>query len=191
MAYNKNHLFTHNVDWFARVGDCWVYAASRGGLLPSRVDNDKILPGLQGVCSNLPYVYSEEEIEYNDELIETRYQRAISFYEDRLENAIERELLRNEYSLDEFKSHFSEIFVEMARKGFYSFIRLNLEDAFCNEYNIVAYPKNGSPQSMSDIIHNPFNRAFDRNDYDDYLKQIYFPEPNISLGLHSTLDFIF
>lgn len=46
MYYNKNYLFTHNIDWYACINGIWIYAASRGGLLPGVVDNESMLPKL-------------------------------------------------------------------------------------------------------------------------------------------------
>ena len=56
MSYNKNYLFTHNIDWYACINGTWIYAASRGGLLPEKVDNESMLPKLQGICANIPNI---------------------------------------------------------------------------------------------------------------------------------------
>ena len=92
MSYNKNYLFTHNIDWYACINGTWIYAVSRGGLLPSKVDNEYMLPALQGICANLPDIVDKEDIVINQKLIEIRYKRAIDFYEQRLGDNLENDL---------------------------------------------------------------------------------------------------
>ena len=142
---DKNYLFTHNIDWYACINGTWIYAVSRGGLLPSKVDNEYMLPALQGICANLPDIVDKEDIVINQKLIEIRYKRAIDFYEQRLGDNLENDLdiqeFLNEYKIEEFSKQFSELFVEKACKGFYSFIRVDIDDPSSNEYRLVAYPK--------------------------------------------------
>lgn len=173
MYYNKNYLFTHNIDWYACINGIWIYAASRGGLLPGVVDNESMLPKLQGICANLPDVINEEDIVINQELIRVRYRRAVSFYEQRLidnqANGLDFQQFLQKYNIEEFGKQFSTLFVEMARKGFYSFVRVDIDNPFSNEYRLVASPKNGTPAHLSEIIHKPFNEAFVDDEYKDYI----------------------
>lgn len=195
MSYNKNYLFTHNIDWYACINGTWIYAASRGGLLPGIADNDSLLPKLQGICSNLPNIVNKEEIIINKELIKLRYQRATEFYrlrfgDDLINNQNFQDFLR-EYNIEIFGERFSELFVEMASKGFYSFVRLDIDDPFSNEYKLVAYPKNGTPTNLSDIIQRPFNDAFQDQEYVDYIKNITIKRENTIISFDSNLDILF
>lgn len=195
MSYNKNYLFTHNIDWYACINGTWIYAASRGGLLPGIADNDSILPKLQGICSNLPNLVNKEEIIINKELIKLRYQRATEFYRLRFgDNSINNQNFQNflrEYNIEIFSERFSELFVEMASKGFYSFVRLDIDNPFSNEYKLVAYPKNGTPTNLSDIIQRPFNDAFQDQEYVDYIKNITIKRENTIISFDSNLDILF
>ena len=195
MAYNKNYLFTHNIDWYACINGTWIYAASRGGLLPCKVDNKYMLPTLQGICANLPDIVNKEDIVINQELIDLRYKRAVDFYKQRfsgnLNNRIDVQEFFNEYNIEEFSEQFSELFVEKARKGFYSFIRINIDDPFSNEYRLVASPKGDTPAHLSEIICNPFNEAFVNNEYKDYIKGITFRVKNEVISFKSNLDMLF
>ena len=195
MSYNKNYLFTHNIDWYACINGTWTYAASRGGLLPGIADNDSILPKLQGICSNLPNLVNKEEIIINKDLIKIRYQRATEFYrlrfgDNQINNQNFQDFLR-EYNFEIFSERFSELFVEMASKGFYSFVRLDIDDPFSNEYKLVAYPKNGTPTNLSDIILRPFNDVFQDQEYFDYIKNVTIKRENTIISFDSNLDMLF
>jgi hypothetical protein len=195
MYYNKNYLFTHNIDWYACINGIWIYAASRGGLLPGVVDNESMLPKLQGICANLPDVINEEDIVINQELIRVRYRRAVSFYEQRLidnqANGLDFQQFLQEYNIEEFGKQFSTLFVEMARKGFYSFVRVDIDNPFSNEYRLVASPKNGTPAHLSEIIHKPFNEAFVDDEYKDYIENITIRSENEVISFTSNLDVLF
>lgn len=195
MYYNKNYLFTHNIDWYACINGIWIYAASRGGLLPGVVDNESMLPKLQGICANLPDVINEEDIVINQELIRVRYRRAVSFYEQRLidnqANGLDFQQFLQEYNIEEFGKQFSTLFVEMTRKGFYSFVRVDIDNPFSNEYRLVASPKNGTPAHLSEIIHKPFNEAFVDDEYKDYIENITIRSENEVISFTSNLDVLF
>lgn len=195
MPYNKNYLFTHNIDWYACIDGTWIYAASRGGLLPRVVDNESMLPKLQGICANLPDVVNEEDIVINQELINVRYQRAVDFYEqrsrDNLGDNLDFQQFLQEYNIEAFGKQFSALFVEMARKGFYSFVRVDIDDPFSNEYRLVASPKDGTPTHLSEIIRKPFNAAFVDDEYKDYVENITIRGENEVISFTSNLDMLF
>lgn len=191
MSYNKNYLFTHNIDWYACIDGTWIYAASRGGLLPEIVDNESMLPKFQGICSNLPDIVNKGDIVINQELIDVRYQRAVEFYEQRLENNHDCQEFLHEYSLQVFSKRFTELFVEKVCKGFYSFVRLDIDDPFSKEYRLVAFPKDGTPVGLSEIIRCPFNAAFKDKEYEEYIKSITIRDKNEVISFASNLDFLF
>lgn len=195
MPYNKNYLFTHNIDWYSCVDGRWVYAASRGGLLPKVVDNEAMLPKLQGICSNLPDIVNKGDIIINQELIEERYRRAVDFYEqraiDNLENNQDYLEFLQEYNIEKFGEQFSESFVEMACKGFYSFVRLDIDNQFSNEYRLVAFPKGGTPVGLSEIISCPFKDVFVDDEYKDYIKGITIESKNEVISFASNLNILF
>lgn len=195
MSYKKNYLFTHNIDWYACIDGTWIYAASRGGLLPEIVDNESMLPKFQGICSNLPDIVNKGDIVINQELIDVRYQRAVDIYKRRyrenLGNTHDYPEFLYEHNLQAFSEQFSEIFVEMACKGFYSFVRIDIDDPFSNEYGLVAFPKDGTPVGLSEIIRCPFNAAFVDNEYKDYIKSITIKGKNEVISFASNLDLLF
>lgn len=195
MSYNKNYLFTHNIDWYACIDGTWIYAASRGGLLPRKIDNGSMLPKLQGICANLPDVVNEKDIAINQELINVRYQRAVDFYKQRfIDNwgdDLNFQQFLQEYNIEVFYEQFSALFVEMACKGFYSFVRVDIDNPFSNEYRLVAFPKDGTPAHLSEIIHNPFNDAFVDNEYKDYIENVTIRGKNEVISFTSNLDMLF
>lgn len=192
MPYNKNYLFTHSIDWFACINGIWIHAASRGGLLPNRIDNEIILLQLQGICSNLPVILRPSDITINDELIEKRYRRAIEFYEQRLvDNVNDFQDFYREYNFESFRAVFSELFVEMACKGFYSFVRVDIDDPFSTDYSLVAYPKEDAQLHLSEILYRPYNSALIENEYIDYLHSISINDKNSPISLDANLDVLF
>ena len=156
---------------------------------------DYKFPKLQGICANLPDVINEEDIVINQELIRVRYRRAVSFYEQRLidnqANGLDFQQFLQEYNIEEFGKQFSTLFVEMARKGFYSFVRVDIDNPFSNEYRLVASPKNGTPAHLSEIIHKPFNEAFVDDEYKDYIENITIRSENEVISFTSNLDVLF
>ncbi|MDE5976713.1 MAG: hypothetical protein K2G69_09210, partial [Muribaculaceae bacterium] len=82
MAYRKAYLLNHDIDWYGRVSGRWIVASTMGGQLPSRADDERFLPLMQVICSNLPYLVSSEEITVNEDLIQERYERAVRVYRE-------------------------------------------------------------------------------------------------------------
>lgn len=192
MPYNKNYLFTRSIDWFGCISGTWIHAASRGGLLPNKIDNDIILPQLQGICSNLPDIVGPNDIIINDELIEKRYRRAIEFYEQRFGNIMnEFQDFNREYNFESFRGCFSELFMGMACKGFYSFVRVDIDDPFSNDYSLVAYPKEDVQMRISEMLYAPYNSALINNEYIDYLNSISINKKDNSISLDTNLDLFF
>ena len=191
MSYRKDYLQSHNVDWFACVNGIWIHSASRGGLLPSKVDNEVVLPRLQGICSNLPDICDRKDILINDDLLEERYRRALDIYAHYYGDNTEFQGHDEALDHNEFLSQYSELFVDMAVKGFYSFVRVDIDDDYSNEYRLVAYPPKIENNKLDSLIRHPFDEAFGEDEeMSEYLRNVSI-QSNEPIDFQSNLDFIF
>lgn len=120
MRYPDTYLVNHDIDWFCVVDGVYIHVASAGGQLPSQINDDESLREAQYQVEQLPDLYSDEDIEYN-------------------ENAI-----NNVAGINGFKGRqqYLESFTAMARKGFASFDRTNIAKPSDNHYHLVCKPKN-------------------------------------------------
>lgn len=186
MAYRKEYMNTRCIDWFAKIGDKWIYANSTGGFLPAKINDDNYLPLLQSICSNLPDIFAEEndEIELNDTLITNRYNRALDIYNEYLTDSDEEtiDIFRNEYTLENFKNNYKQLFVNMASKGFYSFVRVNIDDESSMKYELVAYPKKTEKLEIEERIRKVAEMSEDGDNIMDYLQGITFEDHQIDFG---------
>lgn len=192
MRYKRNYLLTHNIDWFVCIGGAWIYAASRGGLLPNFVDNRAELRKLQKICFNLPDVVEKDNIEINEDLIMKRYDRAYEIYAKKfgINRKQDQEILKI-INYKDFRESFMESFVEMACKGFYSYIRLDIDNAESNEYRLVAFPKDGTPKEIDEFLHNPIGYHLLGDEYTRYIRDITITNNNQNLSFNSNLDILF
>lgn len=120
MRYPYTYLINHDIDWFCIVNGVYIHVASAGGQLPSLINDDDSLKNAQYQVELLPDIYSDEEIEYNEEAINNAL-------------GINGEKGRYQYV---------ESFTAMARKGFASFDRTNIANPQDNHYHLVCKPKN-------------------------------------------------
>lgn len=175
MSYSKSYLVNHNIGWFACIDGIWIYAASRGGMLPNEVDDDIILPQIQSICSNLPNLINSEEdgIVLNHEFVDTRYKRAIDIYRKMIDNEADfQDFIQSELSASAFENRFTEIFRDMSYRGFYSFVRENIDDIYDNKYRLVCYPANHNVISFDKVIDSLTQLGLANNDINKYIKKI-------------------
>jgi len=120
MKYRKEYITTRDIDWFYRINHIWIHAASVGGELPNKVNDSIITSEIQHIVSNLPYIYEQQQLYFNETFLQQRFEKR--------EN-------------DEAIYNYLSSFIDMARKGFSSFDRTNLYDISDNKYHLVVRPK--------------------------------------------------
>jgi hypothetical protein len=152
MTYRKAYLLSHDIDWFCRINNIWICCASFGGLLPTFSDDEIMLPYLQAICSNLPYVIDADDITYGEDLLEERYKRHQLKY-----SSIEKFAKGNEHEIPEidsfetFRSNYISSFTEMAKRGFYAYARVNI-DELDSTYHLIAKPTDDASNELANTI---------------------------------------
>ncbi len=140
--YLLNYQYTHDIDWFCKVLDKPVHLASNGGRLPRLSYTINELVQLQHLVANMNQSFRcVVNTQYlQDYLQQGRYYEGI----DALSDEEFRQLLPEQFEISEEIRHlpravllYSWSFIEMAKRGFYSFDRKEGDD---NEYHLVAWP---------------------------------------------------
>lgn len=112
----------HDIDWFARVNDIYIHAMSFGGLLPKEVNNREVnfnvLRHSYSAVNNI-----EVKIDRNDAYVDERIRR----------QARENDVTDFERRKERYFRHF----IDMARKGFWSFDRDLFDE---KKYHLIAKP---------------------------------------------------
>ena len=117
MKYSKEYQRTRDIDWFFRKGNRCYHVASNGGLLPDFVNDVLRLREEQANVSSLDNIYeSIDDVNLNHQYVNERIKRIIEQY--RIYNN-EQEIP----SIEEMKKAYLKSFIEMAKKGFYSYDR--------------------------------------------------------------------
>lgn len=138
MRYRKEYLLSYNIDRFCRFGSKWVHCSSQGGILPNFVDDSRHLPQLQALLNVIPTYSDKTEISVNEALIRQRFERHKSIIREL--SAEEQMNIDIDQGYDNFKSNYIDSFVEMAQKGFHSFVRVNIDNITDNSTVLVAKP---------------------------------------------------
>lgn len=173
MPYSKSYMSIHDIDWYARINGSWIYASSMGGNLPGRVNNNIFLPLMQVISSNLPLIVDRDRIEVNERLIEQRYERARNLYGEYYgTNEEELAAFLETFTLQSFKIAYTEHFVDMACRGFISYIRYDIDDIFNNDYSYVARPPEDISQELTRTFDSPLPVWLRSKEYDSFLQQI-------------------
>ena len=116
MKLSKAYINSHDIDWFAFYEGKYIHVASAGGLLPQIVNDRTKLRFLQKYVKELPLG--------NHEIVKN------------IKQVISGHNLSEEQLDDYFES-----FENMAKKGFYSYDKVDINDTEDNKYILVAYPK--------------------------------------------------
>lgn len=120
MKYSNKYYESHDIDWFCVVNGVYIHVASAGGIIPNVVNDDERLRAIQHQVAVLPYICDEDVIAYNEQAIANIVN---------MNNA-------------KAKSQYLASFKEMARKGFVSIDKTNIDDRTDNHYHIVCRPRN-------------------------------------------------
>lgn len=138
MRYRKNYLLSYNIDWFCLIGKKWIHCSSQGGLLPNFADDSRLLPQLQALLNIIPTYSDETDVSVNEALIRQRFERHISILQEL--SAEDQMNVNIEQVYHNFRLNYIDSFVEMAQKGFHSYVRVNIDDITDNSTVLVAKP---------------------------------------------------
>ena len=116
MKYNTNYMRTHDIDWFCIINKLYVHVASAGGIIPEAMRDRDELRQLQYIVSNAPYLYSDDELVYNESFLNSHFQ------------------------VGEAREDYVRSFRDMARKGFISMDRTDWINPDSNDYHVVCCP---------------------------------------------------
>lgn len=133
MKYSESYISSHDIDWFCMVNGVYLHIASAGGWIPDQINEKEKLRIIQHqveLLENIP----DDEIEYNDEAIERVVNDTF-----RLERTIERRIARTR---EEIREQYLASFIAMARKGFASFDKTDIENLEDGHYHLVCKPRN-------------------------------------------------
>ena len=126
-----------DIDWFVYLLDAPIHIASNGGFIPR---NTYKVRELEEVYDRIVSRSGDNDVEINGSYIER-----LEGYEY-LDNQDFASILKENYSLKMSKvALYSESFVSMAERGFYSFDRVDTYSPMGYEqYRLIAWPKNSN-----------------------------------------------
>ena len=128
MKFAESYLRTRDIDWFFIVNNHYIHVASNGGFIPNFVNDVSRLREEQARVSQLP-INQDSDFVINSEYVDSRLSRVMENLGNRIKDFINIEELHNSYLSS---------FIEMAKKGFYSYDRA-LEDN--KKFTLICYPK--------------------------------------------------
>ena len=128
MDYSEDYMLTRDIDWFCIVNGIYVHLASAGGILPMSFRDRDTLRTLQHNVAMAPYLFEEEDVVDNEAFLNQRF--------------ADNRKGRESYVVS---------FREMARKGFVSMDRTNLQNPYDNRYHIVCMPRNLDERSLQEL----------------------------------------
>lgn len=123
MARSKDFLRSRDIDWAVKFGNYYIHVASAGGDLPQMVDNH--LFEIWRELKETPILEVSREVVVNEKYISEKFSDMRDISDDEARLSVEWYLCS---------------FVEMARRGFYSFdrdVRTSFDDS---KYRLVASP---------------------------------------------------
>lgn len=141
-----------DIDWFCFLGNRPIYVSSNGGYLPKNFAKIAEWSEMLRSATALPFTY---ECELNENAI-MRYREDFEYLDEDVENDLKNELPQwlNELRYPFWQKLFAWPFLEMSKRGFFSF----WHDNDTKEYVMVSSPSSGRLEWAK-----PFNR-YDVND---------------------------
>lgn len=128
--YEPEYLAAHDIDWFCYINGRPIHAASNGGTLPQMINNISQNVKNQKLAYSLDYIYNLEEIEINTKYI------------NKLFASKDKEKEYSGFDVLTMQNNYLRTFIDMARRGFYSFDRQFYNKYRSNKYIPVAWPGN-------------------------------------------------
>ena len=140
--YTESEIHTRDIDWFCAINGIYVHVASAGGNIPNFINNYSVHRPSQRAAEALVDINTDDEIHINEAFLR---------------------------GMNVNLEHYLPSFVRMAKKGFYSFDRTNVDNPEDDHYHLVAWPTHsvsnvenipvvntvgldfGNPEIMNDI----------------------------------------
>lgn len=153
MRYSESYLATRDVDWFCLSHNEWIMGSSATGIIPDSANDSMNLKIIQCIAFNLPDLYNDENLVYNEPLIQQERDReqdaieAMEQYElpNELRDLYDAGQLREIFTPESFKDRFTQYFRRYARKGFRVF-RREENPGIMNRYTFLV----GAPAQHQD-----------------------------------------
>lgn len=109
MAYTRQYLETHDIDWFCMINGHFIHGASNGGEIPPYITMQSNRDVME-VVGGLPLIVGEDSLEYNEQELTKQLTFVMDYHLD--------------VSYDDARDRYLETFKLMAMKGFCSFDRV-------------------------------------------------------------------
>lgn len=140
--YTDEYLHEHDIDWFCTINGKPIHAASNGGTLPLIIKNNKsINEENQFTAYNRPY---------NKAL-------RISVNNKYLNMLFKKDDNTTDLDIQIRKTKYLRTFVDMARRGFYSFDRRYYDKYRSNLYIPIAWPIFDDKYTEDEVNNKPNN----------------------------------
>lgn len=155
--YRLKYQHTHDIDWFCRINDIPVHIASNGGHIPFDSYSIDQLVSLQHQVANLPSQYKcNVNTGYLSEFLVAGdfYSGLDELLADDFASILPEgfEVTDDIQGLSRMMLVYGWSFIDMAKKGFFSFDRGHSENGV-DYYHLVAWPQERMAAPMSqDII---------------------------------------
>lgn len=167
--YNQDYLVTHDMDCFFVLNGNRIHIASNGGVVHPKIGTIKELRAMQ---SQVACMEGTQKFVMNTEYLSSLFEEDFPKQEE-----IDELIRGNERPLYDFSifegSGYAEIpyhwklysysFVEMARKGFWSFDRVGRMPNGSDAYMLVARPSEEQTENRVVVGH-----QFELEDFEDY-----------------------
>ena len=111
--YTESEIHTRDIDCFCAINGIYVHVASAGGNIPNFINNYSVLRPSQRAAEALVDINTDDEIHINEAFLR---------------------------GMNVNLEHYLPSFVRMAKKGFYSFDRTNVDNPEDDHYHLVAWP---------------------------------------------------
>lgn len=111
--YTESEIYTRDIDWFCAINGVYVHVASAGGDIPNFINDFGVLRPGQRAAEALEDINTDDEVHINEAFLR---------------------------GMNVNLEHYLPSFIRMAKKGFYSFDRTNVDNPEDDHYHLVAWP---------------------------------------------------
>lgn len=135
--YTESEIHTRDIDWFCAINGIYVHVASAGGNIPNFINNYSVLRPSQRAAEALVDINTDDEIHINEAFLR---------------------------GMNVNLEHYLPSFVRMAKKGFYSFDRTNVDNPEDDHYHLVAWPTHSVSNVENIPVVNTVGLDFDNSE---------------------------
>lgn len=123
--YRDSYIASRDIDWFLKLNGIPIHVASFGGMLPEKVNDKEYLTDMQQRIANLDEMVGME-IGINEDYVNS--------------------LFANNENPQQSKERYLRSFASFAKKGFFSYDKLDLYEPLDTHYILIAWPKISNPK---------------------------------------------